>query len=82
MRLLFHFSTPLPCTLAYVDECAIFTPAESCPDSRARCVNTQGSYICVCPEGFVWIGYPDLKCKGKLVKFVLLQKFLKLRNVE
>ncbi|VDP65796.1 unnamed protein product [Echinostoma caproni] len=46
-----------------VDECQVFGSEASCPDPRARCVNTNGSHLCVCPDGFVWVDYPTSKCK-------------------
>ncbi|TPP60865.1 hypothetical protein FGIG_01343 [Fasciola gigantica] len=46
-----------------VDECQVFGSQASCPDPRARCVNTNGSHLCACPDGFIWVDYPISKCK-------------------
>ncbi|VDD77609.1 unnamed protein product [Mesocestoides corti] len=58
----FHRASPMAsCT--DINECEVFRPDESCPDKRARCVNTAGSYRCICPDGFVWHGYPVYSCR-------------------
>ena len=45
-----------------VDECA--TNRHNCSD-RMDCIDTMGSYVCVCKEGYnVSIGFED-ECQGK-----------------
>ena len=42
-----------------IDECLEFT--FKCKDDSQKCINTRGSYKCVCEEGLYWI---DNKCQG------------------
>lgn len=43
-----------------VDECA--EQADGCSDT---CVNIDGSFVCVCPEGLM-LGYDSLTCQGDI----------------
>ena len=43
-----------------IDEC--LTETHDCP-ARSRCINTPGSYSCVCEEGFMTFGD---RCKGNI----------------
>ena len=42
-----------------VDECEV---AEKCSASKANCVNTEGSYQCICKDGYARYGR---FCAGK-----------------
>lgn len=55
-----------------VDECA--TPANLC---KYACKNTVGSFLCVCPEGYVQRGADE--CIGEYLhsSLMLLQNFVK-----
>ena len=60
-----------------IDECA--EKLDDCDDMVTRCVNTPGSYICLCyQENYAWNG---LTCVGKyksLVIFILWYHYLSL----
>lgn len=52
--------------LVDVDECAF--NMDRCNRSSARCVNTEGSYVCQCMVGYTEDG---LHCSGELVSWWL-----------
>ncbi len=48
-----------------VDEClAIDNPCG--PDPLAGCIDTEGSFACVCAEGYEWTG---VLCQGEVCTF-------------
>ena len=51
------------CVFADIDECI----EEGCLEGE--CVNTEGSFQCVCNEGYV-VTPPDHSCKGNYVAYI------------
>ena len=61
-RLIFKPSTSLVCSIAFnsdTDEC--LTDQDNC-HPNADCINTQGSFICSCKDGYLGDGQ---ECVGK-----------------
>ena len=62
-RLIFKPSTSLVCSIAFnsdTDEC--LTDQHNC-HPNADCINTQGSFICSCKDGYLGDGQ---ECVGKI----------------
>jgi len=51
--------------LADVNECLDETTVHKC-SSNANCVNTEGSYVCECPPGYMLLA-DQRTCDGKLL---------------
>lgn len=51
--------------LADIDECANFGYA-LCPASNSQCLNMEGSFSCVCQNGFYWSNTASV-CVGLLL---------------
>ena len=52
---------------ADIDECSENGITAICPEG-SRCINTNGSYTCVCNEGYFHLRTENLnECEGKLI---------------
>jgi len=51
----------VPVSYIDIDECEINTG--SCPDVTRTCVNTPGSFMCVCADGYI---KKNGQCEGQL----------------
>ena len=57
-------------TITDVDECELNS---TCTSSNAVCVNTDGSFLCRCNEGFEWNGFT---CMGTFTRICTIDSYV------
>jgi len=64
--------------LADVNECLNETTVNKC-STNAECINTEGSYICECPSGYMLLA-DQRTCDGKLSHLIVSRLYALVNN--